>query len=98
MRRFACLATLALGLALPGAAAFAETPEAGRYLVVEMPVPGSTSGTKQTMMVDTQYGRTWVLVQEGGSTRWKRVYYDADNNAPQGLQRRPPPVTPSTPN
>lgn len=99
MRRFVMPAVVAaFAFTVSAGLAQAETPEAGRYLVVEMPVAGSTTGAKQMMMVDTQYGRSWVLVQEGGSSRWKRIYFDADNNPPQGQQRRPAPVTPATPN
>lgn len=99
MRRFGLSVILSsCALAASIGIARAETPEAGRYLVVEVPVVGSPTGTKQTMMVDTQYGRSWILVLEGGTAHWKRIYFDVDSNPPQGQQRRPAPVTPSAPN
>jgi len=99
MRRFVLPAMLAaFALAASAEMVRAETPEAGRYLVVEVQVPGSSTGAKQTMMVDTQYGRSWILVQDGGTAHWKRIYYDEDSNPPQGQQRRPAPVTPAAPN
>jgi len=89
------ITSIAFALGLPMAAALAETPAPGRYIVAEMPIPGGPAGSKQTVMIDTEYGRSWVLVDDKGAMIWKRIYFDADSQPPKGQLRRPAPVVTS---
>ena len=82
---------LALGLIL-GSRAVADEPEAAvnqpaRYLTL----PTQVGGDPVTLMVDTIFGRTWMLVEDGdGDYAWRRVFFEEQTDPPDGLTRSPP--------
>lgn len=54
----------------------------GRYTVVDTDVG--------PVMVDTAFGRTWLLVENEGVHVWRRVFLEAQSDVPAGMVRRPP--------
>lgn len=90
--------TLAAGAALAQTAAAPATPPVeedfvvGRFQVIEVtPVqPDGKSGNKATVMLDTEFGRTWVLTREaGGRLIWDRVWVKKSDTVPDDSLRRP---------
>jgi hypothetical protein len=73
MRRLSLvlLATaMTIPLALPSASA-QETQETGRYQLYQGAVEGEQGSLP--VLLDTQYGRSWVLVREGDGYAWTRI-------------------------
>ncbi len=80
-------AALTIGGALTGTASAQTVDEStrdipGRYAVVE-----TDSGP---VLVDTAFGRTWVMVKQGDGFAWRRVFLEAQAEPPAGMVRRPP--------
>lgn len=94
MKRIMGTLALVAGLALATPAAAQSTEEAdsavnqpGRYLAV----PTTIDGQALTLMVDTVFGRTWVMIpKSGGSFVWRRVFFENSPEPPEGLDRSPP--------
>ena len=65
---FSALAAL---LVLSGTVAAQETPQSGRYLLY----PGAIEGAEQSapVLIDTQFGRTWILVPHEAGFAWQRI-------------------------
>ncbi|MAO90954.1 MAG: hypothetical protein CMM81_05380 [Rhodospirillales bacterium] len=59
----------------------------GRYLTM----PTTIDGKPGTLMVDTAFGRTWMLVKsDKGAMVWQRVFIDSKSEeVPEGMTRRP---------
>ena len=92
--------TVLSGAAL-GQTAAAPTPPVeevfavGRYVMMDATpmLPDGKSGNKATMMLDTEFGRTWVLTREaGGRLIWDRVWVKKSDTVPDDSLRRPQPV------
>lgn len=68
--RFAIPALVAL-LVLSGSASAQETPLSGRYQLY----PGAIESGEQTVpiLLDTQFGRTWILVPHEKGFAWRRI-------------------------
>ena len=69
-----------------------ESFDPGRFQLMEAtPVlPDGKSGNKATMMLDTEFGRTWVLTREaGGRLIWDRVWVKKSDTVPDDSLRRP---------
>jgi hypothetical protein len=84
-------AVLAVGLGLGGPAIADESDahvnQAARYLTM----PSQVGGDPVTLMVDTVFGRTWMLVAAGdGGYVWRRVFFEESGDPPEGLTRSPP--------
>jgi hypothetical protein len=98
MKRFMKSASLATGvlvgsLMFSGAAMAQSSDDAaslmapGRYLTM----PTTIDGKPGTIMVDTAFGRTWMLVKsDKGAMVWRRLFIDSKfEEVPEGMARRP---------
>ncbi|MDW3206297.1 MAG: hypothetical protein R8L07_12245 [Alphaproteobacteria bacterium] len=54
----------------------------GRYVVVE-----TDNGP---VMLDSAFGRTWIMVKDGDGFVWRRVFLESQSDVPAGMVRRPP--------
>ncbi|MDF1750133.1 MAG: hypothetical protein P1V34_14785 [Alphaproteobacteria bacterium] len=59
----------------------------GRYVTLSTTVDGKPG----TIMVDTAYGRAWMLAKnDKGAVVWRRVFFDTKSEeVPEGMSRRP---------
>ena len=59
----------------------------GRYAVVDTKIGEQDA----SVLLDTAYGRTWILVaDDDGTVAWKRIFFDsASETVPDGMGRRP---------
>ncbi|MGE4220744.1 MAG: hypothetical protein AB7G39_14960 [Alphaproteobacteria bacterium] len=72
-----------------------EAFEPGRFQLMDATpiLPDGKAGNRATMMVDTEFGRSWVLTREtGGRLIWERVWVKKSDNVPDDSLRRPQPV------
>lgn len=91
---------LSTTLALP---AFAQSPappanegplDNGRYTIMEGEI--GDPGLRVTILLDTRYGRTWLLQSGAEGPRWVRAPLVTMEQAPAGMSLRPLPVRPAT--
>ncbi|MEQ8710777.1 MAG: hypothetical protein RIC36_17480 [Rhodospirillales bacterium] len=104
MIRFVTLAAALLLSATLTLPAFAQaTPPAtpsnegpldnGRYTILEGEI--GDPGLRVTILLDTRYGRTWVLQTSAEGPHWVRAPLVTMDQAPTGMSLRPLPVRPA---
>tara|TARA_R110000787_G_scaffold16622_70_gene51987 strand:- start:15590 stop:15919 length:330 start_codon:yes stop_codon:yes gene_type:complete len=66
----------------------------GRYTIMEGEI--GDPGLRVTILLDTRYGRTWLLQSGAEGPRWVRAPLITMEQAPTGMSLRPLPVRPAT--
>jgi hypothetical protein len=68
--------------------------ENGRYVVTEGEI--GEAGQRVTILLDTRFGRTWVLQAGAEGPNWLRAPMVNMETAPAGMSLRPLPVKPAS--
>ena len=69
-------------------------PDNGRYIISEGEL--GEAGQRVTILLDTRFGRTWVLQAGSEGPNWLRAPMVNMDNATAGMSLRPLPVKPAT--
>lgn len=84
----AAIVVLALAGASPSALA-QEAPQTGRYQLFQAEFQSEEDGANFPVLLDTQSGRSWMLVKRGGAFSWQTIAVGRLNNLPDDLLTRP---------
>lgn len=102
MNKLVCLAAgtlMALSVSHGASAQSTATPnnegplDNNRYIISEGEL--GEAGQRVTILLDTRYGRTWIMQMGDEGPNWIRVPLVTMDQAPNGMSLRPLPVKPT---